>query len=227
MTPARDAGGAATEATPEMVVAAWRVFRGERPGMLLGPGPGFAEAISAALAQRAVRPGEAAQHTLHCVLAPRFSRLLAIARRLRVKLDLAESIAGGEITEQEWKSQAEIGRLTRALAASERALAGARAVLRQAEWGSSATDPIWGSAEPACPCCGQIKGSHHFDGCVLAAELVTHPSAADPGPTPDRQIGLSLFESTADPAISDNGLAPKNSGEVTGPAPAADTGGDA
>lgn len=37
-------------ATPAQLAAAWRAFRGDRKGALLGPGPGFAEAIEAALA---------------------------------------------------------------------------------------------------------------------------------------------------------------------------------
>ena len=35
------------EITPEMLSLAWRTFRGDRRGQLMGPGPGFKEAIAA------------------------------------------------------------------------------------------------------------------------------------------------------------------------------------
>ena len=38
-----------TRATPKMIAAAWRAFRKDRLGPLLGPGPAFVEAINAAL----------------------------------------------------------------------------------------------------------------------------------------------------------------------------------
>lgn len=44
----------AVRPSPEQLAAVWRAFRGERRGMMLGPGPGFAEAIAVALA---LKPG--------------------------------------------------------------------------------------------------------------------------------------------------------------------------
>ena len=38
------------EASPEQIAAGWRAFRGNRRGMLLGPGPAFKEAYVAMVA---------------------------------------------------------------------------------------------------------------------------------------------------------------------------------
>lgn len=62
--PAPDVSAEGRRPTPEMIAAAWRAFRGDRKGMLLGPGPAFVEAIEAAMEfdtahrKRAIKGGE-------------------------------------------------------------------------------------------------------------------------------------------------------------------------
>lgn len=53
--------------TPAMLATAWRAFRGDRPGMMLGSGPGFVEALKAAM-----------------TLDPRVAELEADARKWRL-----------------------------------------------------------------------------------------------------------------------------------------------
>lgn len=74
--------------TPEMIAAAWGVLRDRWPGQphLLGPGPGFREAIEAAFAKMpAHNEGAAAM------------RLLAEATAIRAGRELGEPAVGGYI----------------------------------------------------------------------------------------------------------------------------------
>ncbi len=58
----------------------------------------------------------------------------------RAKIEVLQSIAGGEITEQEWNSQAEIDSLTRALAFRDAALRESQAALTVAREGQTAAE---------------------------------------------------------------------------------------
>ena len=63
-------------ATPEMIAAAWDAWK-SRPGWKLGPGPGFREAIEAALSVRSKEP-----ELEHHVIADLAARLAKAERAL-------------------------------------------------------------------------------------------------------------------------------------------------
>ncbi len=70
----------------------------------------------------------------------RIASLEAELATARAKIEVLQSIAGGEITEQEWNSQAEIDSLTRALAFRDAALRESQAALTVAREGQAAAE---------------------------------------------------------------------------------------
>lgn len=231
-----------------------------------------ARVLGAALAQRAARPGEAAASEASPLrmLAP---DAVDIAEGMRPTLapcpfcgrrpvtacgindrtgiyvakvlcaDCFVTMSSGDRDQAKARERVR-ARWNDRLAASDRALAGARAVLRQVEW---VKEPMgWAK----CPCCGQFQpGQHdtfldyhtnkprqglpkvpsgHAPGCALAAELAadaSFPLSRARNADPDKSASEASFQAPKTEGSSAPSDAEMSKVADHGPAPAADTGG--